>query len=135
VPYFVAIAAESRVLRIPRPVHRKNDSISRCWGRAGYGVPTPVDGRDEPWMRWPAWRSGRAQRREVGARLLLRLALVMPRAQPLQIGDIVIVSALDMVAVSARLDAPCSIAHDTFALTACALSDEGSTQLPVIGKT
>jgi len=27
-------------------------------------------------MRWPAWRSGRAPRREVGTRLLLRLALV-----------------------------------------------------------
>ena len=46
-----------------------------------------------------------------------------------------IVSALDVVALAAWLDAPCSIAHDTFALTACALSDEGTTQLPVIGKT
>ena len=46
-----------------------------------------------------------------------------------------IVSALDVVALSARLDAPCSIDHDTFALTACALSDESATQLPVIRKT
>nr|WP_314891005.1 hypothetical protein [Actinomyces oris] len=46
-----------------------------------------------------------------------------------------IVSALDVVALSARLDAPCSIAHDTFALTACALSDKSATQLPVIRKT
>jgi hypothetical protein len=86
-------------------------------------------------MRWAAWLSGCAQRREVGARFLLCLALVMPRAQPLQVGDVVIVSALDVVALAAWLDAPCSIAHDTFALTACALSDEGTTQLPVIGKT
>lgn len=46
-----------------------------------------------------------------------------------------IVSALDVVALAAWFDAPCSIAHDAFALTACALSDEGATQLPVIGKT
>lgn len=46
-----------------------------------------------------------------------------------------IVSALDVVALAAWFDAPCSIAHDTFALTACALSDEGATQLPVTRKT
>lgn len=46
-----------------------------------------------------------------------------------------IVSALDVVALAAWFDAPCSIAHDAFALTVCALSDEGATQLPVTRKT
>lgn len=62
---------------------------------------------------------------------LLSLALVMPRAQPLQVRRSVIVTRLDVVALSTSRRAARPVMQERFTPAACAGSDEGAALVPV----
>ena len=61
----------------------------------------------------------------------LSLALVMPRAQPLEIRRSVVITWLDVVALSTSCRAARPVMQERFAPAACAGADEGAALVPV----
>lgn len=83
----------------PRPVQTKTHSTSWWGSHPGYGVPAPVSVRQLARVVASGRLTPTAHTLQLSHRLLMSLALVVPRAQRLQVRHVMVVTAADVVAV------------------------------------